>query len=136
MSEKAKTTVAVGKKKSATARVTIKKGKGIIRINSIPLGQWGSPYERDIITGPFAAVSDTLKDLDVLVTTSGGGVVSQAAAVRVAIARGLVNRTKDAEIRKILLAYDNKIIAGDARQRETYKPGRSAPRAKRQKSYR
>ena len=131
-----KSVVAVGKKKTATASVKFKKGNGTIRINSTPLDSWGSFYEREIIAAPFRLVNDYIKDLNIVVNVKGGGPVSQAAAARVAIARGLVELTKSPDLRKILVAYDDKILAGDSRQKEPCKPNRSAPRAKRQKSYR
>ncbi|MFO7872664.1 MAG: 30S ribosomal protein S9 [Candidatus Undinarchaeales archaeon] len=136
MSKKKDVVVKIGKKKSAKARATIKKGKGEIKINSKPLNVWGSTYERGIIADPFSLIKDKIKDLDIKVKTWGGGKVSQAAAARVAIARGVVDWTNDKKIKKILTNYDDKILSGDARQREPNKPNRSSPRARKQKSYR
>ncbi len=136
MSKKNNVVVKIGKKKSAKARATIKKGKGEIKINSKPLNIWGSTYERNIIADPFSLIEDTIKKLNIRVKTWGGGKVSQAAAARVAIARGVVDWANDKEIKKVLTNYDDKILSGDARQREPNKPNRSSPRAKKQKSYR
>lgn len=137
MSKKSKdVAVAIGKKKTAKARATVKKGNGEIRINSKPLGNWGSFYERSIVSGPFSLIEDTMEDLDIKVDTWGGGKSGQAAAVRVAIARGVVDITNDSKVKEILTDYDEKILSGDSRQREPCKPNRSKPRAKRQKSYR
>jgi len=128
--------VVAGKKKKAIARVRVRAGKGSIRINSVPLSLWGSYYERTIVSEPLLLVQDSIKELDIDVWTEGGGRVGQAAAVRVAIARGIVNYLRNADVRKALISYDDKILSGDARQREPNKPNRSAPRAVRQKSYR
>ena len=133
---KEKIVVSVGKKKKALARARVRAGKGAIRINSIPLGKWGSYYERTIVSEPLLLVHDAIKNLDIDVWTAGGGAVGQAAASRVAIARGIVDYLKSPEVRKALISYDEKILSGDARQREPNKPNRSAPRAVRQKSYR
>ncbi len=133
---KERVVVVAGKKKKAIARARVRAGKGSIRVNSIPLNQWGSYYERTIVSEPLLLVQDLIKDLDIDVWTQGGGRVGQAAAVRVAIARGIVDYLRNAEIRKTLISYDDKILSGDARQREPNKPNRSAPRAVRQKSYR
>ncbi|HIK00550.1 TPA: 30S ribosomal protein S9 [archaeon] len=133
---KEKIVVVVGKKKKALARARVRAGKGSIRINSVPLSQWGSYYERTIVSEPLLLVQDSIRDLDIDVWTEGGGKVGQAAAVRVAIARGIVDFLRNSEVRKALISYDDKILSGDARQREPNKPNRSAPRAVRQKSYR
>ena len=49
---------------------------------------------------------------------------------------GIVDYLRNAEVREALISYDDKILSGDARQREPNKPNRSAPRSVRQKSYR
>jgi len=131
-----KDTVSVGKKKSATARAAIKGGSGKVLINSVPLSQWGSFIERAIVQEPLSLISDVSKKLDVDVNVSGGGPMSQALAIRVAIARGITGRDGNKKIKDALVAYDDKILSGDSRQREPNKPNDSSPRAKRQKSYR
>ena len=50
------------------------------------------------------------------------------------IAKSLVNHTKKLE--KVFLDYDRQLIVADVRRKETYKPGDSKARKKRQKSYR
>ena len=136
MTAKSNSVISVGKKKSALARAHFKKGNGIVRINTIPVDFWGSEYERSLIQDTLFLLPDIVKSLNIDITVSGGGVVSQAAAARVAVARGLVEYSKDDNIRKLLIAHDDKILSGDSRQREPCKPNRSSPRAKRQKSYR
>ena len=128
--------VVCGKKKKAVARASVRLGKGAIRINSIPLEKWGNYFERTIVSEPLLGVKDVVNGLDIDVWTNGGGKIGQAHAVRVAIARGVVDFSRKAEVRKALISYDSKILSGDARQREPNKPNKSAPRASRQKSYR
>lgn len=136
MAAKSNSIISVGKKKSAIARAHFKKGNGIVRINSIPVNSWGTEYERSLIQNTLLLLPDIVKSLNIDITVSGGGAVGQAAAARVALARGLVDYSKDDDIRKLLIAHDDKILSGDSRQREPNKPNRSSPRAKRQKSYR
>jgi small subunit ribosomal protein S9 len=131
-----KSVTVVGKKKNATARARVTKGKGSVRINSIPLSRWGSTLERTIIKEPLSLVGDSVKSLDIEVNVFGGGAMGQAAASRVAIARALVQYSKDDNLRKILIGYDDKILSGDSRQKEPCKPNRSSARSRRQKSYR
>lgn len=133
---KEKIVVVCGKKKKAVARAAVRQGKGSIRINSIPLERWGNLYERTIVSEPLLSVQDTVKGLDIDVWTNGGGKIGQAHAIRVAVARGIVDFARKTEIRKALISYDRKILSGDARQREPNKPNRSSPRSFRQKSYR
>ena len=136
MAQKSNTTISTGKKKSAVARAYIKPGKGEVKVNSAPLELWGSKYERDLILEPVNLLPDLVKGLSISINVNGGGSVSQAVAARVAVARALVEHSKDKETRNTLLSYDDKLLAGDTRQREPNKPGRSSPRARRQKSYR
>lgn len=131
-----KAIISVGKKKSATARAYVTKGKGIVRINSTPIEQWGSYISRSLVMEPVLIAGKVSKSLDININVRGGGAMGQAMASRVAIARGIIKFSGDESLRKDLLAYDDKIIAGDSRVKETRKPNRSKARAKRQKSYR
>jgi len=131
-----KSVVTIGKKKSAKARVTVQTGSGNVRINSVPVEEWGTYYERNLVAGPLRIMGKALAKLDVDVNVLGGGPVGQAVASRVAIARGVVKFTKDEGLKKDLVEYDDKILSGDSRQREPNKPNKSSPRAMRQKSYR
>ncbi|MFH1450480.1 MAG: 30S ribosomal protein S9 [archaeon] len=131
-----KSVVTIGKKKSATARATIQKGKGKVMINCVPVSEWGPYYERNLLLEPLSIVGNALDSMDIEITVLGGGPVGQAAACRVAMARGVVKFTGDDKLKKALITYDDKILSGDSRQREPCKPNDSAPRARRQKSYR
>jgi ribosomal protein S9 len=76
-----------GKRKSAIARATVKKGKGRIRINKHPLEIHEPDLARLKITEPLLIAEDRTKNLDIDVNVSGGGVMGQADAARTAIAR-------------------------------------------------
>lgn len=79
-----------GRRKSATARVFIRKGKGDIIINKIPLEKYFSrETSRVIVRQPLVAVEATDK-FDVFVTVRGGGSTGQAGAIRHGLARALV----------------------------------------------
>jgi len=70
------------------------------------------------------------------VSVSGGGVMGQADAVRTAIARAILEFTKDDELREQYLAYDRTLLVNDTRVKEAKKPLGRGARKKRQKSYR
>ena len=131
-----KSIVAIGKKKSAKARATVQKGTGNVVINSMPVEKWGTYYERNLLLEPMNIMSKAIDQLDIDINVFGGGSVGQAAASRVAMARGVVKFTNDDKLKKALISYDDKILSGDSRQREPCKPNKSSPRAMRQKSYR
>jgi len=67
---------------------------------------------------------------------SGGGVVSQSEAARMALARALVSWTKSKSLKDAYINYDRSLLAGDPRQKEPKKFGGPGARRRRQKSYR
>ena len=75
-------------------------------------------------------------DFDIDVKVKGGGFESQIEAARLAIAKALVKATKSEKLRKAYLDYDRNLLVADTRLKETYKPGDSKARRKRQKSFR
>lgn len=124
----------------SVARATIKEGKGRIRINSVPLDIYEPELSRSKIKESLILASDhvDLSKLDIDVNVHGGGIIGRSVAVISAIARGLVDWTKNENLLATYLNYDRTMIAGDHRLTETHKPGQSSkgPRHKRQKSYR
>jgi len=62
--------------------------------------------------------------------------MSQANAVRTAIAKGLVEYTADPNLKLAFLDYDRKLLVSDSRRKEPKKPLGRGARKKRQKSYR
>jgi len=79
-----------GRRKSSTARVFLRPGKGEIMVNSRALAEYfGRETSSMIIRQPFEAV-DALGKFDVYATVVGGGVSGQAGAIRLGIARALV----------------------------------------------
>ncbi len=126
---------ASGKRKRAVARVTIMPGNGIVSINGVALPHYGNELNRSRIREPLLLAGDVATKLDVKVRVAGGGATGQADAVRLAIARALVQN--DAGLRQKFLDYDRQLIVADIRRKESAKPNsHGQARAKVQKSYR
>ncbi len=125
-----------GKRKTAVARATVQKGKGMIRINKIPLELHEPEIARWKIFEPVTLASDVINKVNIKVNVNGGGFMSQANAVRTAIARGLVEFTDDQNLKQTFLEYDRSLLVNDPRRREAKKPLGRGARKKRQKSYR
>ena len=84
-----------GRRKTSSARVFLRPGKGQIVINQRPIEQ-SFPTEmlRLVIRQPLVA-TETTDRFDVLATTTGGGVSGQAGALRLGIARALLQYNAD-----------------------------------------
>jgi|SRR3989344_1538865 len=126
-----------GKRKRAIARATLNDGSGIIRINNQLLDHLNNKIARMKILEPLMLAGDIAKKIDIDVKVAGGGFQSQAEAVRLAIAKALVNHTKSDKLKNTFLEYDRHLLVADIRKNEPCKPNDSdKPRKKRQKSYR
>ncbi|HNU62185.1 MAG TPA: 30S ribosomal protein S9 [Methanofastidiosum sp.] len=128
----------VGKRKKAVARATVKEGKGRVRVNSKPLPIVEPELVRIKMFEPILLAGDTANTVDIDIDVRGGGIMGQADACRIAIARGLVEFTQDNSLKEAYLGYDRILLRGDSRRTEEHKPSKSSkgPRARRQKSYR
>jgi small subunit ribosomal protein S9 len=79
-----------GRRKTSVARVFLRPGKGQITVNSRPFDNFFvTEASRALARQPLLA-TETADKFDVLVTTHGGGFTGQAGAVRLGIARALV----------------------------------------------
>ena len=79
-----------GRRKSSTARVFLRPGKGNITVNKRALDEYfGRETASMIIRQPLETV-DVLENFDIYATVSGGGISGQAGAIRLGIARALV----------------------------------------------
>lgn len=136
MGKKEKIILTKGKRKTSIARARIKKGKGEIRINSKPLELWGSEILRMLIQEPLLLADNLSKKLDIKVNVKGGGYASQAEAIRMAIARGLVEWTGDKKLRDKFIEYDRQMLVYDPRRKEPKKPLGPGARRKKQTSKR
>ena len=132
-----KVVVASGKRKTAVARATIKPGKGTIRINGLSLDAYPDRWFKLRIREPLIIAGDEIANsVDIRVRVFGGGVNGQAEAIRMAIARGLVEYTQDSGLRHKFLEYERTMITGDPRQVWPKRFGGRKARARKQKSYR
>lgn len=128
--------LATGKRKAAVARATVRKGAGRVWVNDRPLELVEPELVRQKIQEPLLMVGDRTRNLDVTVEIRGGGIVGQASAARTAVARGLLDWLKDAELRESFKRYDRSLIVNDPRRKLPKRPGGRGARARRQKSYR
>jgi small subunit ribosomal protein S9 len=79
-----------GRRKSSSARVFLRPGKGEIMVNRRAVDDYfGRETSCMVIRQPFEAV-DMLSKFDVYATVVGGGISGQAGAIRLGIARALV----------------------------------------------
>jgi len=130
-----KTFIAVGKRKKAVARATIKEGKGIVRVNKRLLENLNPHMAKLKIDEPLVLAGEVAKKYDINVNVYGGGTISQAEAVRLAVAKALASA--DSRLRSEFLEYDRTLLIADVRQRESRKPNTHGnARGKTQKSYR
>ncbi|HEU4813470.1 MAG TPA: 30S ribosomal protein S9 [Xanthomonadaceae bacterium] len=108
-----------GRRKSSTARVFLRKGNGSITVNERPLDEFfGRQTARMIVRQPLELTKSTDK-FDILVTVEGGGTTGQAGAIRLGIARALVeyDESLKGELRKA------GFMTRDAREVERKKVG-------------
>lgn len=113
-----------GRRKTSTARVFLRPGSGAVTINHKAFDRF-FPTEalRTQIKQPLL-LTETADKFDVLATVDGGGVSGQAGAVRLGIARALVEY--NAELRKALKTEG--FLTRDARAKERKKYGMAGAR--------
>lgn len=117
----------LGRRKSSSARVTIQNGTGKFLINKVEAPKY---LKSDILIKdalqPFE-ILEQVNNWDVNVNVSGGGLSGQAGAIRLGIARALIEASSDykSKLKK------HKMLTRDARVKERKKPGlRKARRAR------
>ena len=116
---------ALGRRKSAVARVYVKTGEGKIVINGRELNEYFKEDTlRYIVNQPFE-VPGTTAQFDVKANLDGGGIKGQAEALRLGISRALCEIDKEA-YRSALKAAG--FLTRDAREVERKKPGQPGAR--------
>jgi small subunit ribosomal protein S9 len=120
---------ALGRRKSATARVRLQNGKGNVVINDKPASEYfaDSQYLLEELNKPFRALDQENK-YDITVKVSGGGHVGQIDAIRLGVAKALVEMNEDY---KNTLRRAN-LLGRDPRERERKKFGLKGARKQRQ----
>ncbi len=112
-------TQSTGRRKEAVARVRIRPGTGVVTVNKRPIESYfPSETHRMIVTEPLR-LTTTAETYDVDATMDGGGISGQAGALRLGIARGLVEI--DEELRVALKRAG--FLTRDAREKESKKYG-------------
>jgi small subunit ribosomal protein S9 len=125
-----------GKRKTAVARASVQKGTGLVRINKMPVELYEPDIARWKILEPIKLADKHINNIDIDVNVKGGGFMSQASAIRTAIAKGLVDFTGDPNLKIAFLDHDRSLLVSDSRRKEPKKPLGRGARKKRQKSYR
>ena len=111
--------IAMGRRKEAVARVRLVPGDGNFRLNGRALEEYfPARTHRMIVASPLRAVGRE-KDFDVIARIEGGGVAGQAGALRLGIARALIEI--DPELRPALKKEG--FLSRDAREKERRKYG-------------
>lgn len=108
-----------GRRKSAVARVRLLPGTGKVLINGKPMDQYFA-YQtlRDLVVSPLK-LTGNLDGFDVRANVKGGGFTGQAGAVRLGVARALIDFNPD--LRKSL--KNAGYLTRDSRKKERYKYG-------------
>ncbi|MBI3048254.1 MAG: 30S ribosomal protein S9 [Acidobacteria bacterium] len=115
---------ATGRRKTSAARVFLRPGKGTITINHREFDQYfPTDALRTQVRRPLT-LTETGDKFDILATVAGGGVNGQAGALRLGIARALVEF--NAELRRQL--KKDGLLTSDARVKERKKYGMAGAR--------
>jgi len=113
-----------GRRKTATARVFLRPGKGTVTVNQKPIEACFPAESLRLSIRLPLVVTETGERFDVLATTVGGGISGQAGALRLGIARALVSY--DAELRAALRKAG--LLTRDPRAKERKKYGMAGAR--------
>ena len=113
-----------GRRKTSTARVFLRPGTGAITVNHREFDRFfPTDALRTIVKRPLQ-LTESAEKFDVLATVAGGGINGQAGAVRLGIARALIEF--DAELRRALKKEG--LLTSDSRVKERKKYGLAGAR--------
>lgn len=123
----------LGRRKAATARARLYKGKGTVTINDKPAAEYlnGNKTLLAEITDPLALVNKQ-KDFDITIRVAGGGSAGQVDAIKLAIAKALT--TPHSDLRPTLKKAE--LLKRDSREKERKKYGLRSARKREQFSKR
>lgn len=121
-----------GRRKSAVARVFMKKGSGNIVVNGKPVDEYFARETGRMVIRQPLALTENLESFDFLVNVNGGGETGQAGAIRHGITRALIDFS--AELKPALSAAG--LVTRDAREVERKKVGLHKARRRKQFSKR
>jgi small subunit ribosomal protein S9 len=115
-----------GRRKSSVARVFLRPGTGEFKVNGKGLEVYFVTAQQRAAAKRTLIVADVASQFDVLTTVRGGGINGQADAVKMGIARALLEF--NVELRKTLKAEG--LLTRDARIKERKKYGQKGARAR------
>ncbi|MCS7077434.1 MAG: 30S ribosomal protein S9 [Bacteroidia bacterium] len=115
---------AVGRRKTAVARVWVKPGSGIITVNGRKFEDYFPLATLQIIVRQPLTLTNTTSNFDIQMNIRGGGISGQAEAARLGIARALCQ--VEPEHRAVLKQAG--LLTRDSRMVERKKPGRKKAR--------
>ena len=113
-----------GRRKTSTARVFLRPGSGAISVNHKAFDKFFTTEALRMQIRTPLVLTETAEKFDILATVAGGGVSGQAGAIRLGIARALVEY--NAELRKSLKVEG--MLTRDARAKERKKYGMAGAR--------
>jgi small subunit ribosomal protein S9 len=113
-----------GRRKSAIARVFLRPGTGEWKVNGKKFDEHFVTEQQRVSAKRTLAVAELASNFDVLANVSGGGVSAQADAVKMGVARALIEFNP--ELRKTLKAEG--LLTRDARVKERKKYGQKGAR--------
>ena len=113
-----------GRRKSAIARVFLRPGTGEWKVNGKKFDEHFVTEQQRASAKKTLAVAEMAANFDVVTTVSGGGVAAQADAVKMGVARALIEFNP--ELRKQLKSEG--LLTRDARQKERKKYGQKGAR--------
>jgi small subunit ribosomal protein S9 len=119
-------TNALGRRKTAVARIYLQKGKGTITINKRDIKEYFPTETLQYAAKQPLLISKNENNYDIVVNVKGGGIAGQAEAVSLAIARAIVKL--DPEAKPALKAEE--LMTRDPRMVERKKPGQKKARKK------
>ncbi len=119
-------TLATGRRKTAVASIRLRNGNGGVDINGRKLEEY-FPLEiqRKTVFAPFEKLGGHAR-YDMIIRVKGGGIEAQAVAIRLGLARALVEN--DENLRQDFKAHG--FLTRDSRKKERKKYGRAGARAR------
>ena len=113
-----------GRRKRGVARVFLRNGSGSIVINGRPYDQYFTNESSRLLCRQALQATETSDKFDILVLANGGGMTGQAGAVRLGIARALINFNGELRGKLKSMGY----LTRDPREHERKKYGQKGAR--------
>jgi small subunit ribosomal protein S9 len=117
---------AVGRRKSAVARIYLSEGKGSITVNGEELAEYMKRDSLTLLVRQPLGVTNTEGTYDIKATVAGGGIAGQAGAIRLGISRAIL--LHDDTHKKALKSGG--FLTRDPREKERKKYGQPGARKK------